>query len=38
MKETLLALAALAVLAYALFQALLTALQPLFAALSGNLH
>jgi hypothetical protein len=38
MKETLLALVALAVLAAALFQALLSALQPLFAALSGHLH
>ena len=38
MKETLLVLGALAALAYLLFQALLTALQPLFAALSGNLH
>lgn len=38
MKETLFLLVALAVLACALFQALLTALQPLFAALSSHPH
>ncbi len=38
MKVTLLLLVAVAVLAYALFQALLTELQPLFAALSSHLH
>ncbi len=38
MKERLLALGALATLAYILGQALLAALQPLFAALSGHLH
>ncbi len=38
MKETLLVLGALVALAYLLFQALLSALQPLLAALSGNLH
>lgn len=38
MKETLLLLVAVAVLAYALLQALLTALQPLFVALSSRLH
>jgi hypothetical protein len=38
MKETLLALGALAVLAYLLVQALLAALQPLLMALSGHLR
>jgi hypothetical protein len=38
MKETLLALGAVAALAFLLFQALLNALQPLFAALSGKPH
>ena len=38
MKEALLALGAVAALAFLLFQALLSALQPLFAALSGKLH
>ena len=37
MKETLLVLGALAALAYLLIQAFASALQPLFAALSGQL-
>ena len=38
MKEALIFLGALAVLAYAFAQALLVALQPLLAALSSHLH
>jgi hypothetical protein len=38
MKETLLALGAVAALAFLIVQAILTALQPLFAALSGHLR
>lgn len=38
MKYALIVLGALAVIAYALIQTLASALQPLFAALSGRLH
>ncbi len=38
MKHVLIVLGALAVMAYLLFQAILTALQPLFNALSGQVH
>ncbi len=38
MKDVLIVLGALAVLAYLLIQAILTALQPLFNALSGQVH
>ena len=38
MKEILALLGAVAILAYMLFQALVTVLQPLFTALSGKLH
>ncbi len=38
MKDVLLLLGAVCVLAYALFQLLLTALQPLLAALSSHLY
>lgn len=38
MKDVLVVLGALALLAYLLFQAILTALQPLLNALSGHAH